>query len=240
MEDFCLVATHLSSLTPAPSFNVVLPTARKNVPLPSVVSDNDVPAEHATSTGLLTTGSIGTVLFRVIHGGAVVELSALSAPVPPLRIIFPALVIPDPALFLWKETELHLLVLTNIASLYRLIIPVDGLKLWQDQSENVWPREYFVKNLPRENTRECVVHAQGIYCLAVSLPNGGLLRIEAESLGYDGLDGKPFFWCQYSSSSSRYPLLQRDGWRLSFTIAHSYLPLHPSCLFRLAYLERPT
>lgn len=213
MEDFCLVATHLSSLTSAPSFNVILSTTRQNVPLPSVVTDNDVPAEHATCARLLTAGTIGTVLFRVIHGGAVVELSALSALVPPLRIVFPALVLPDPALFLWKETELHLLVLTDIGSLYRLIIPIDGLKLWQDQSENVWPREYFIRNLPRENIRECVMHAQGIHCIAVSLPNGGLLRIEAELLGYDGLDGKPVFLVSIKLElKSMLALRPTEGW----------------------------
>jgi len=189
MEGFCLVATHLSSLNSSTPSSVVVSTARQNAPLPSTIHDNDIPAEHATCSSILTTSTTGTILLRVIHGGVVVELSAPSASVAPLRIIFPAVVLSKPALFLWKETELHLLVMTDIASLFRLVIPIDGFKLWQDQTGSVWPREYFIRNMPREHIRQCAFHALGTHSVAVGLPNGDLLRIEAESFGYDGHEG---------------------------------------------------
>lgn len=191
MEGFCLVATHLSSLYTSPS-SVVVSTARQNAPLPATTPENDLPAEHATGSSIFTTPTTGTILLRVVNGGILVELSALSAPVDPLRIVFPALVLSKPALFLWQETELHLLVMTDIGSLFRLVIPIDGFKLWQDHTASVWPREYLVRNVSRELTRRCAFHAQGTHSVALSLPNGDLLRIEAESLGYDGHEGQPF------------------------------------------------
>lgn len=192
MEGFCLVATHLSSLNTSSPSSVVVSTARQNAPLPATTPENDLPAEHATCSAIFTTPTTGTILLRVIHGGVLVELSALSSPVAPLRIIFPALVVSKPALFLWQETELHLLIMTDIGSLFRLLIPIDGFKLWQDQTASVWPREYFIRNISREHIRQCAFHAQGTHSVAVSLPNGDLLRIEAESLGYDGHEGKRF------------------------------------------------
>jgi nuclear pore complex protein Nup160 len=194
MEGHCLVATHLSSLNSSTPSSVVLSTARQNAPLPSHL-ENDVPAEHATYSSVLTTSTTGTLLLRVIHDGAVVELSALSTPVPPLRIIFPAHILSKPALFLWQETELYLLVVTDIGSLFYLVIPIDGFKLWQDQTGNVWHREYFIRNIPREHIQQCAFHAQGIHSVAITLPNGHLLRIEAveaELLDYDGHEGQPF------------------------------------------------
>jgi len=250
MDEFCLVATHLSSLNCTPPSNIVVSTARQNVPLPSVAHENDLPAEHAMCSHLTTTPMAGTILLRVIHGGAVVELSALSAPIPPLRIIFPALVVPTPSLFLWKENELHLLVVTDIGSLYRLLIPIEGPRLWEDQTENIWPREYFIRNLPREHIRECVAHAQGTHSVAVSLPNGDLLRIEAESLGYDGHEGKHF-----PSISIKFQLdltcvlASLEGWEE--TIFHhgsflssltSYLPIHtgiPGASNIIAFASHP-
>ncbi|CAA7259487.1 unnamed protein product [Cyclocybe aegerita] len=188
MDDYCLVATHLSSLSLAPPSNIIVQTARQNAPLPPSVQDNDIPTDHATCSFVLNTPTTGTILLRVIQGGVVVELISLSTLVPPLRIVFPALVLPTPFVFLWEQSELHLLLVTDIGSLYRLIIPVEGLNLWQNQTESIWPREYFIKNLPSEHVRDCAIHAQGTYCIAISLPNGDLLRLEAESMGYDGHD----------------------------------------------------
>ncbi|KAF9535022.1 nucleoporin Nup120/160-domain-containing protein [Crepidotus variabilis] len=186
MEELCLVATHLSSVNTGPTAYFNVQTQRQNAPLPSPIQDNDFPADHATCSQALTTPTTGTILLRLIQGGVVVELTALSAPVPPLRVIFPATVIPNPTIFLWKETELHLLAVTDIGSLHRIVIPLDGFKLWQDQTENIWPREYFISNLPSESIRQCFAHAQGTHSIAIALPSGVLLRIEAESMGYDG------------------------------------------------------
>ncbi|KDR83495.1 hypothetical protein GALMADRAFT_55353 [Galerina marginata CBS 339.88] len=184
MDSHFLVATHLSSINHTTAFTVVVQTARQNAPLP-VVHDDDLPTEHATCSSVLTTPTTGSILMRVIHGGLIVELVSLSTPIAPIRIVFPAVVLPTPSLFLWEGTEIHLILATDIGSLYRLIIPVDGFKLWKDQAESIWPREYFIRNLPIGQIRGCSVHAQGTHCVAVSLPNGVLLRLEAESMGYD-------------------------------------------------------
>ena len=231
MEGFCLVATHLSSRNSSTPSSVVVSTARQNAPLPST-HENDIPAEHATCSCILTTSTTGTILLRVIHGGVVVELSTPSSPVAPLRIIFPALILSKPALFLWQETELHLLVMTDIASLFRLVIPIDGINLWQDQTRSAWPREYFIKNMPREHIRQCAFYAQGTHSVAVSLPNGDLLRIEAESFGYDGHEGQPL-----SLISIRFNLGLTRVLRLSRRVGRDGLP--PWLLPVVPYLLPP-
>jgi len=158
------------------------------------MQDNDLPIDHATCSFVLTTPQAGTILLRVIHGGLIAELMSLSTLVPSIRLVFPAAVLPTPSLFLWEDSELHLLLVTDIGSLYRIVIPIDGLNLWQDQIKNIWPREYSIRNLPVEQAKECMVHVQGTHCVAVSLPNGVLLRLEAESLGYDGNEGALIFF----------------------------------------------
>ena len=188
MDGHFLVATHFSSLQlPAPS-TVIIQTARRNAPLPSNIQ-NDLPEEHASYSFVLNTLTTGTVLLRLIHGGLIVELVSLSTQVPPIRFVFPAVVLPSPSLFIREESELHLLLVTDIGSLYQVLIPIDGRKLWQDHVDNIWPREHFIQNLPPEYVKNCLVHAQGTHCVAVSLPNGVMLRLEAESMGYDGHDG---------------------------------------------------
>jgi nuclear pore complex protein Nup160 len=102
-------------------------------------------------------------------------------------------VLPTPSLFIWEGSELHLLLVTDIGSLYRTVIPIDGLNLWKGQTKSIWPREYFIRNLPVEQAKECMVHVQGTHCVAVTLPNGVLLRLEAESMGYDGHEGVLIF-----------------------------------------------
>lgn len=190
MEESCLVATHLSSVNTRPTTNFNVQTRQQNAPLPLPLQENDIPADHATCSQVLTTPTTGTILLRLIQGGVVIELSALSASLPPLRIIFPATIIPKPAIFLWKETELHLLAVTDIGSLHRVVIPLNGFKLWQDQAESIWAKEYHITNLSKESIRQCTVHLQGVHSVVVALPNGVLLRIEAEPMGYDGQDGK--------------------------------------------------
>lgn len=190
MDDCFIVASHISPLTLPYSF--VVQTARQNAPSLGA-QDNDLPVDHAISSTTLTTVKAGTILLRVIHGGLIIELISLTTSVPPLRVVFPAAVLPNPAIFLWKDSELHLILATDSCSLFRIVIPIDGLKLWQNRVERIWPREYSIRNIPAERVRECAVHVQGIYSVAVCLPNGVLLRLEAESMGYDGHDGKPYF-----------------------------------------------
>ena len=185
-----LVATHLSSLFPSNSISIPLQTTRQRVPLPSIPKESDPPAEHATHSSVLHTPITGTILLRVLHGGLIIELISLSTEVPPIRFIFPAVILPFPAMFLWDSTELHVMAVTQTGSLYRLVIPVDnGHDLWLNRSDNIWPREYLIKNIT--DTMEGLVHVQGTDCVAIGLPNGSLLRLETEYVGKES-NGKKF------------------------------------------------
>jgi len=184
-----IVATHLSSLTSKPPTAIVVQTARQNIPLVNP-ADDDLPLGHATSSVSFMTLTTGAILMRVIHGGLIVELTSLSTPIPPLRIVFPALVLPTPSIFLLEDSEIHLIAVTELGSVHRVAIPIDGLNLWKDRANNIWPREYIIRNLPVEHAQRCFVHVQGSHCISISLPHGVLLKLEAESTGYDVHDGK--------------------------------------------------
>jgi nuclear pore complex protein Nup160 len=182
MEGGFLIATQLSSLFPTQTTSIPVQTARQGVPLPPSPHDSDPPAEHATFSSLLHTPVTGTILLRVLHGGLIIELVSLSTEVPPIRLVFPAAVIPSPAVFLWESSELHVIAVASIGSLYRVVIPVGiGRELWRNQTDNIWPREYLINNIA--GLEEGLVHVQGTHCVAVGLPNGVLLRLETDYAG---------------------------------------------------------
>ncbi|TFK29339.1 hypothetical protein FA15DRAFT_610509 [Coprinopsis marcescibilis] len=185
MDEF-IVATHITSVVPYPPSTVTIQTARQHLPLPQTLS-NSIPTEHAIFASTIDHEATGTVLLRLIHGGLIIELSSLSTSIQPLRLVFPSLVLDSPAVFLWEDDELHVLAVTESGSLYRVVIPVQGRNLWKHDVENVWPREYLITNFP-DSTEGPIVHVHGPYCIAVSLKNGSLLRLEADSLGYDSRD----------------------------------------------------
>jgi nuclear pore complex protein Nup160 len=188
MDPGFLVATQFSSLSPSKPTSIPLQTARQGVPLPLAPKDSDPPAEHATHSSLLHTPMTGTILLRVLHAGLIIELISLSTEVPPIRFIFPAAILPSPAMFLWDSSELHVLAVTQTGSLYRLVIPVDnGHELWLNRGNDIWPCEYLIKNIA--NTIDGVVHVQGTDCVAIGLKNGSLLRLETEYVGGES-DGK--------------------------------------------------
>ena len=187
MENF-LISTHVSSLSTALTpLSAVIRTTRQHLPLPHPLDHNNIPAEHAIFASVIDAEATGTILLRLIQGGLIVELVSLSTDVQPLRLVFPSVLLNNPAVFL-EDQELHVLAVTEFGSLYRVIVPLQGLDLWKNQAENVWPKEYVIKDFP-QNTRACFVQAQGVYCVAIGMPNGSLLRLDADSLGYDGHEG---------------------------------------------------
>ncbi|KAF8897169.1 nucleoporin Nup120/160-domain-containing protein [Infundibulicybe gibba] len=187
MEARFLVATQLSSLFPSQTITIPIQTARRNIPLPQNSKDSDPLAEHATYASILSTQLTGTILLRVLHGGMIIELTSLSTEVSPIRFVFPAAVLPSPAIFLWESSELHILAVTDIGSVYRLVLPLGGSRdLWQNRVDDIWPREYFVKHLSESFSG--LVHVQGTHCIAISLSNGVLLRLETEFMGHEGSD----------------------------------------------------
>jgi nuclear pore complex protein Nup160 len=189
MDRGLIVAAQLSSLFPSlQATSIPIQTTRHTSSLPPVPDVSDPPPEHASYSSVLHTPNTGTILLRVLHGGLILEIVSLSTTVPPVRFIFPALVLPSPAVFLW-ETELHIVAVTSTGSLYRLVLPIDGgVDLWLHQTSNIWTREYHLKNF--SGTTAGLVHVQGTHCVVISQPGGSILRLETEFLGSNGSDGK--------------------------------------------------
>jgi nuclear pore complex protein Nup160 len=189
MERGLVVAAQLSSLFPSlQATSIPIQTTRHTSSLHPLPHPSDPPSEHASYSAVLHTPYTGTILLRVLHGGLILEILSLSTSVPPVRFVFPALVLPSPAIFLW-ETELHILAVTNTGSLYRLVLPLDGgLDLWLHQTTNLWAREYHLRNF--SGNVDGLVHVQGTHCLVISHSGGSLLRLETEYLGSNGSDGE--------------------------------------------------
>ncbi|KAF9057494.1 nucleoporin Nup120/160-domain-containing protein [Panaeolus papilionaceus] len=186
MNNQIIVSTHISSLnSPSPS-SLVIQTARQNVPILSTSQVNDIPPEHAIVSSVVNTPTTGTIILRLIHGGLILELLPLSSHNLPLRIVFPAVVLPTPALFLWEEKELHVLAVTEIGSLHRIVVPIDNHDLWLEQTDRIWAREYLIQHQIPSTFATSYVLAHGTHSVAISLPNGALLRLEAETMSYDG------------------------------------------------------
>lgn len=160
-------------------------TKRTDAPLPHA-SDS----EHATYSEVFYTEATGTVLLRVIHEGQILELISLSTDAPPIRFIFPASILPNPAL-VWNDAqELHILAMTSIGSLFRIIVPTsEGTPLWQAATlPYIAIREYVVSKAKSDPSR-IFAHVHGLYSVALALHDGSLLRLEVEQLGQDGEDG---------------------------------------------------
>jgi nuclear pore complex protein Nup160 len=190
MSDSFLVETQLSSLFPPHQVTAIsLKTSRRNTPLPPQPKPSDPPAEHALCSSLLYTQYTGQILIRIIHGGLVLELIPFNSGVSPIRFVFPSPVLTSPGIFVWQESELHVIAVTKAGSLYRLVLPIgrDG-KVWLEPSGANWCREYLIKSI-RESL-DGLVQVQGPHCIAIGLPNGSLLRIEADSLGDQSRDGR--------------------------------------------------
>jgi nuclear pore complex protein Nup160 len=183
-----LVAAQLSSLYPvAQVTSVPLQTLRRNTPLPPRRTESDPPAEHALFSTVLHTPTTGTILMRVIHGGLIVELISLSSDVPPVRFVFPATILSSPAIFLWESHEIHIIAVTSVGSLYRLVLPGSAGKLWHDQVTKNWCREYLIQHT--RGDVEGVVHVQGTHTVAIGMINGAILRLETEYLGDENNNG---------------------------------------------------
>ncbi|EIW82466.1 hypothetical protein CONPUDRAFT_123432 [Coniophora puteana RWD-64-598 SS2] len=180
-----LLSAQLSVLSPpAHIVSIPLQTSRQNLPLPTIPADADLPVEHASFASVFYASHTGSILLRLLHGGLVVELSSLSSDVPPIRFVFPAPVLPAPGISAYGNNEIHLLALTTSGSLYRLVLPASSpTRLWHEPLSKNWCREYLIKATSDKITGVSLVH--GVYCVAVGLSNGSLLRVETEQLGDD-------------------------------------------------------
>ncbi|OBZ71769.1 hypothetical protein A0H81_08208 [Grifola frondosa] len=184
MSGKLLVASHLSALFPSPHPITIFSTQKEFVKL--LARNDSTPPQHASYSMLFHTPETGTILLRVSHGGLMLELLSLSTELPPLRFDFPAQILPSPSIVMWGSEELHVLAVTVVGSLYRIVLPVRAdAPLWQSESDpnRRWYREYVIQH-PRPDLKG-VVQVQGPYCVALSMPNGSLLRLDAEQLGDD-------------------------------------------------------
>lgn len=191
MERRLLVAAQLSSLFPSSQVSCIpIQTSRRDTPLPPVSRNSDPPPEHASYSTLLDTPTTGNVLLRVIHGGLIIELISLSTEVPPIRFVFPAAVVSSPAIFLWDQSQLHILAVTVAGALYRVVIPVGVVgPLWQNHPERNWVREHLISHLS-DSRWKGLVHVQGTHSIAIGFPNGSVLRLETEWMGAEEQNGE--------------------------------------------------
>ena len=190
MEGGVLVSTQVSALFPsAQATSISIQTSRRNAPLPPPPTESDPPVEHALDSVVFHSDVTGTILLRVIHAGLIVELISLTHDLPPIRFVFPAPILSSPALFFWQPNELHLIVVTKTASLYRLILPArDPTRLWNDPSGRNWCREYLIENSSGHFLS--MAQIQSTYSVAVALEQGSVIRLEATYIGDEVEDGK--------------------------------------------------
>ncbi|PPR02464.1 hypothetical protein CVT24_002013 [Panaeolus cyanescens] len=213
MNNQIIVSTHFSSLNSPPPSSFVVQTDSQNFYNLTNSHFHDIPPEHAIISSVLNSSTTGTIVQRLIHGGLILEILPLLSHIPPLRIVFPALVLPTPSLFLWEDIELHILAVTELGTLHRIVIPIEGVDLWQRQTDRIWTREYLIQHSVPQTLAKSYVHAHGPYSLAVTLPNGALLRLEADTMAYDGQEE------DWSESVSQ----PHASFLSSFT---AFLPLH--------------
>ncbi|EPQ59509.1 hypothetical protein GLOTRDRAFT_71020 [Gloeophyllum trabeum ATCC 11539] len=182
MDAAVLEAADISSLFPASTATIrLVQTSRRNVPLPLQSHDPDAPVEHAVYSTVLQLSSTETILLRVLNDHLTIELIALTSDVPPIRFVFPAPLLSYPGIFSWEAEELHILAVTNVGSLYRIVVPVyDEEFLWHEQFGGNWCREHNIHSV--SGNIEGLVRVQGTHTVAIGLPNGDLLRLEAGNL----------------------------------------------------------
>lgn len=188
MDARLLIPTHLLSQN---SSAIPIHSARPFPPPDSAPSpDPDLFPEHAIFSSVFNAPNTGSLLLRVIHAGHILELLSLSTDVAPLRFVLPAPILGAPAVLAWDAGDLHVLAVTNAASLFRLVIPIGpSRRLWKDDTGNIWIREYLIKTPASELLGP--VHVQSVHCVAIGTTHGALLRIELESLGAGDQQGRP-------------------------------------------------
>ncbi|KDQ64994.1 hypothetical protein JAAARDRAFT_167821 [Jaapia argillacea MUCL 33604] len=213
MDGGLLVATQLSSLfsSSRETFRNI-GTSRRNIPLPPAPKDSDTPVEHASYSYVFRSKETGTILLRVLHDRLTLELVSLTTDIPPIRFVFPAILLGNPGIFLWQSEQLHILAVTTVGSLYRLVLPVlEGGQCWVDQLSGNWCREHHIRSVVGQC--EGLVQVQGAHCVAIALPNGDILRLETESMGDEENDDEwtetPFHHGSFFASLTSFlPVLQ--------------------------------
>ncbi len=224
MSPFTLVATSLSSVftSSAQVSTHVVPTTRRDIPLPT--SQTTITLGHAAHSSLFHSSKTGQILIRVVQGGLAVELFSLSTNISPVRFVFPAAVVPSPTLVI-SRNELHLLAVTTVGSLFRLVLPLyEKGNLWHDPFERDWCREWQIKRLTTSEPK--LVHVLDHNLVAVSLSTGGYVRLESDDASTHG-ERRHLTTGFHTESDS-----QSNGvkWSTSSTTGiRPYSPFSPAC-----------
>ncbi|TFK56037.1 hypothetical protein OE88DRAFT_1652614 [Heliocybe sulcata] len=181
MDGAMLQATQFSSLFPASRATCrYVDTTRRDVPLRPPPEDSDAPIEHAIHSTVLHSTWAGPVVLRVLNDRITIELVALTLDIPPLRFVFPAAIASAPGIFLRESDALHVIAVTNVGSLFHLVVPAyDDELLWDVDFQPNWCREHHIQSLG--GSVDGIVHVQGLQTVFIGLSNGNLLRIDADA-----------------------------------------------------------
>ncbi|EJD54022.1 hypothetical protein AURDEDRAFT_110670 [Auricularia subglabra TFB-10046 SS5] len=184
-RSWCLTPSHVSAISSPPHVRTtVIPTTRRDLPIQPALTGAELAAEHASYATYLSTPDAGGVLLRVLQGGCVVELSSLTGTLlPPHRFLFPAPVLAHPALLL-EVPEVHLLVVTESNSLYRLSFSTLDPRFFHQTSTRGWFHEHRIKYNATPLTGP--VHAHSPYDVVVGMEDGGITWLQRGPTGDDG------------------------------------------------------
>ena len=244
MPTYSLVATHLSSVFPSsniPTHAIV--TTRRDLPL--ATAQSDIPDNHASYSSLFNSIITGGILIRVIQGGLAIELISLTTAVSPIRFVFPAAVLPSPSLCICQN-QLHLLVVTSVGSLYRIIFPSNETgQLWNEPFRHDWCKEWQIKKLSGVEPK--LVHVQDSHTVAVALSSGGFLKLESNFDDDQAHDGRmsPSYWSLKHLANDIVELWLEIEYRLNNwystllpVLSHSHSP--PTEIVSFAAIPPPT
>lgn len=188
-----LIASQLSAIIPSAPGNEITVNSSSGKGVLHTPTLTQSPSAHATYSSVFHSEITGTILLRVIDGGLTIELVSLSTDLQPLRLIFPALLLLRPSLFVFNH-ELHLLSVTRDGSIFRHIFPLaPGATPWRCPVGKHWTREHQIVN-GRADLDNALVQIQGAQCVIIGFRDGSLLRVETDTLGNEGREGKCRTW----------------------------------------------
>ncbi|THH12327.1 hypothetical protein EW145_g80 [Phellinidium pouzarii] len=178
MDAHTLVShTHISSIfaSTAHVTTHAVPTSRRDLPL--ATGRSEVPDDHASHSSIFYSPETGHVLIRIVQGGLAVELISLSHTVSPIRFVFPAVVVPNPALAAFGG-HVFLIAVTSVSSLFRISLPLsrDG-EFWHEPMPKNWCKEWQIRKLGGIEPK--LVHVHDPHDIAIATGTGGYLRLQS-------------------------------------------------------------
>lgn len=97
--------------------------------------------------------------------------------------------LPSPALVFWEERQLHVVALTSVGSLYRIILPEnEGSKLWHEPPRKDRCREYQAVKFSASHVSMCYV--QDFHSAILGLTSEGCLRLHSDYVDEEQYDGE--------------------------------------------------